>query len=133
MVNRISRPARTVALRVALLLAPTLGVAAPVAVSLPDARQEFESGKAMLIDIREPFEHATGVAKGAKLLPMSQIRNGSATIPRDTSKPVLLICNSQNRSKAMAQMLEEQGYRNIRYVDGGMSAWNQRGWPTVKP
>jgi len=42
-------------------------------VSLEQARAEHEAGRIMLIDIREPKEHATGVAAGARLLPMSQL------------------------------------------------------------
>jgi rhodanese-related sulfurtransferase len=45
----------------------------------------------------------------------------------------LLICNTQNRSRAVTQALQEQGFSNIRYVDGGMSEWARRGWPMVKP
>jgi hypothetical protein len=39
----------------------------PDMVSLEDARRLHEAGQAILIDIREPQEHATGVATGAKL------------------------------------------------------------------
>jgi rhodanese-related sulfurtransferase len=31
------------------------------------------------------------------------------------------------------QKLKEQGYQNIRYVDGGMSQWAAKGWPMVAP
>ena len=44
-----------------------------LSVSLDTARAEFEAGRVVLIDIREPNEHATGVARGARLLPMSQL------------------------------------------------------------
>ena len=104
------------------------------AVSLDQARLEHESGRAILIDIREPAEHATGVAQGAKLLPMRQLRERLAEIPRDPAKPVLLICNTQNRSSATLRALRELGgYEHVRYVDGGMSEWARRGWPMVKP
>jgi rhodanese-related sulfurtransferase len=102
-------------------------------VSLDAARAEFEAGKVTLIDGREPQEHATGVAKGAKLLPMRQLGARLSEVPSDPSKPVLLICNTQNRSSAVAAALRERGYRNVRYVQGGMSEWVRRGWPTVKP
>ena len=42
-------------------------------VSLEQARTEHASGKVLMIDIREPQEHATGVAQGVVLLPMSQV------------------------------------------------------------
>ena len=102
-------------------------------VSLDQARAEHASGKVLMIDIREPQEHATGVAQGVVLLPMSQVAQRVAEIPKQADQPVLLICNTQNRSRAVTEALQEQGFTNIRYVDGGMSEWTRRGWPMVKP
>ncbi len=101
--------------------------------SLEQARAEHESGKVLMIDIREPQEHATGVAQGVVLMPMSQVAQRVAEIPKQADQPVLLICNTQNRSRAVTEALQEQGFTNIRYVDGGMSEWARRGWPMVKP
>lgn len=103
------------------------------AVSLEAARAAFEAGKVTLIDIREPEEHATGVAAGALLLPMRQLAARLNDIPKDSSRPVLLICNTQNRSRAVQQALKERGYHHVQYVNGGMSEWARRGWPMVKP
>ncbi len=107
--------------------------ATPDSVSLDFARAESEAGRAILIDIREPNEHATGVAKGAQLLPMRQLGARLAEIPTATDKPVLLICNTQNRSSSTLSALRERGYPHVRFVQGGMSEWNRRGWPVVKP
>lgn len=103
------------------------------AVSLEAARAEHEAGRAVLIDIREPAEHATGVAAGARLLPMRQLAQRLDEIPVNPDQPVLLICNTQNRSSATLRMLRERGYGHVRYVNGGMSVWARRGWPLVKP
>jgi rhodanese-related sulfurtransferase len=106
-------------------------------VSLEEARRLHEAGQAVLIDIREPQEHASGVAAGAKLLPMSQIGKRLAEIPADASKPVLLICNTQNRSsntlRALRTQISAEKYAHVRYVHGGMSDWAKRGWPMVSP
>jgi rhodanese-related sulfurtransferase len=102
-------------------------------VSLDQARADLEAGRTVLIDIREPSEHATGVAKGAVLLPMSQLRARVAEIPVDPSRPVHLICNTQNRSRSVLSALREHGYAHVRFVEGGMSGWASRGWPMVKP
>jgi rhodanese-related sulfurtransferase len=87
----------------------------------------------MLVDIRETREHKTGVAAGAVLLPMSELPQKLSLLPKNPDQEVLLICNTQNRSKATLQKLKEQGYQNIRYVDGGMSQWAAKGWPMVAP
>lgn len=103
------------------------------AVTLESARAAHEAGQAVLIDIREPAEHARGVAAGARLLPLSQLGQRLQEIPNDPARPVLLICQTQNRSGATLRRLHAQGYSHVRYVHGGMSEWMRRGWPTVPP
>jgi rhodanese-related sulfurtransferase len=121
----------------AMLLSLTLvacsGPNATDQISLEEARTAHESGKVLLIDIRERREHLTGVAQGAVLLPMSELPEKQSLIPKDPEQPVMLICNTQNRSKATLEKLKQQGYQNIRYVEGGMSQWAAKGWPMVTP
>lgn len=122
-------------LLLAAMMAPgSAGAAAGAdAVPLETARAEHEAGRAVLIDIREPAEHASGVAAGARLLPMSQLPARLGEIPVDAARPVLLICNTQNRSSATLRALRQRGYGHVRYVTGGMSEWARRGWPLVRP
>jgi rhodanese-related sulfurtransferase len=128
---------RAIAAAIGFALATPAAIASgPAAdvVSLEEARARLEAGEVILIDIREPREHATGVAAGARLLPMSQLNQRVAEIPTDPGKPVYLICNSQNRSPAVLRALRNTGgYGHVRYVHGGMSGWAQRGWPMVRP
>ncbi len=109
------------------------GAQAEDGVSLHTARELHEAGTAVLVDIREPDEHARGVAAGATLLPMSQLRQRLSEIPVDPAQPVLLICNTQNRSSATLKALRLQGYAHVRFVHGGMAEWVRRGWPVVSP
>jgi rhodanese-related sulfurtransferase len=102
-------------------------------VGLDLARAELAAGHVRLFDIREPQEQARGVAPGATLLPMSQLGTRLGEIPRDAAQPVLLICQTQNRSSKVAAALREQGYTNVRYVHGGMGGWSDKGWPLVAP
>ena len=107
--------------------------AAGDAVSLEAARAAHEAGRVVLIDIRESSEHATGVASGARLIPMSKLGQRLTEVPKDPSRPVLLICNTQNRSSATMRALRDNGFTHVRYVSGGLSEWARRGWPMVKP
>jgi len=121
------------AIGLALLAAGCKQDAPGRAVSLDFARSEHEAGRVVLIDIREPNEHATGVASGAQLLPMRQLASRIGELPTDANQPVLLICNTQNRSSSVVEALRERGYAHVRYVQGGMSEWARRGWPMVSP
>ncbi|WP_366029029.1 rhodanese-like domain-containing protein [Rhodoferax sp.] len=53
-------------------------------------------------------------------------------LPPATDKPVLLICNTQNRSSSTLAILLERGYLHVHHVQGGMSDWKRRGWPVVR-
>ena len=120
----------------ALISATAFAVSAQTAapsVSLDEAREALQQSSAIVFDIREPSEHATGVAKGARLLPMSQLNKRLSEVPKASDQPVLLICNTQNRSARVAEQLRAAGYTNISYVNGGMSQWAARQWPMVKP
>lgn len=136
--SSLLRTHRALALVLAVGLATlSVGCSDPIEaadhVSLEQARAEHEAGKVMLVDIRETREHKTGVAAGAVLLPMSELGEKIGQLPQSPDQPVLLICNTQNRSKATLLKLKQQGYTNIRYVDGGMSQWAAKGWPMVAP
>jgi hypothetical protein len=103
------------------------------AVTLDIARAELAAGRATLVDVREPAEHAAGVVAGARLIPLQQLGARMREIPARPDEPVLLICHTQNRPSAALRALRERGYSNVRYVQGGMSEWMRRGWPLVKP
>lgn len=106
---------------------------APSMVTLEDMRLALESTSTLVIDIREPYEHANGVASGAVLIPMSQLGGRLAELPEPGGKPFWLICNTQMRSANVAGQLQNMGYTNASYVDGGMSLWARQAWPMVKP
>jgi rhodanese-related sulfurtransferase len=118
---------------ITLFIAALIPYGAQAQVSLEASRDGASDGKVLVIDIRESHEHATGVAKGMKLIPMSTLGQRLAEVPKDANKPVLLICNTQNRSSAVVRELQSRGYTNVQYVNGGMSEWVRRGWATKKP
>jgi rhodanese-related sulfurtransferase len=102
-------------------------------VTLEAAREALEKSNAIVVDIREPGEHANGVAKGALLIPMAQFARRFSELPKSATSPVLVMCNTQNRSSRIVEQLIAAGYTNASYVQGGMSQWAARGWPLVKP
>jgi rhodanese-related sulfurtransferase len=86
-----------------------------------------------VLDIRERDEHAKGVIEGTGLLPMSQIAQRAHELSTEGNKPVMLICNTQNRSQRAIAALERAGYTRVFWVNGGTSEWAKRGLPLVMP
>lgn len=105
----------------------------PPMVSLEDMRLALKASSTIVIDIREPHEHANGVASGAKLIPMSQLGGRLAELPAPGAEPFWVICNTQVRSANIVGQLQNMGYSNASYVNGGMSLWARQAWPMVKP
>lgn len=116
-----------------LPLAAAHAADAPATATLDEAREALQTGRTMVVDVREPEEHAEGVAAGAKLLPLRQAAARFTSLVPDKNQPVLLVCRTQNRSGALAKALRDAGYTQVRYVVGGMSEWQRRGLPMVKP
>ena len=107
--------------------------AAGSSVTLEETRTSLDKSSAIVIDIRETSEHATGVAKGARLIPMGQLGKRLNELPKPGEQPLLIICNTQNRSSKIVEQLQAAGFTNASYVQGGMSLWAARGWTMVKP
>lgn len=78
-------------------------------------------GKIDLIDIREPYEYATGSLKTAKNIPMGQLL-GAPDSYLQKDKTYYILCQSGMRSKQTSRALVKQGYRIIN-VTGGMGSY----------
>ncbi len=75
----------------------------------------------MVVDIREPGEQTAGVAKGAMLIPMGQLEKQLPDLLKSKNQPVILICQTQNRSSRFADQLAAAGYTQVSFVKGGMT------------
>lgn len=86
-------------------------------------QEEFIEGyrKAQLIDVREPNEFDRGHIKGARNIPLTQLKASIAAIRPD--KPVYLYCQTHNRSARAAHILYKQNYQDINILHGGFKKW----------
>ena len=75
----------------------------------------------VLIDVREPVEHAAGSIPGARMVPKDEILNGRVELPRE--RPLLLHCAGGGRSGVVLDHLLASGYRDVRHLVGGYDAW----------
>ncbi len=76
----------------------------------------------ILVDVREQPEWDNGHIEGARLCPLSQIRNGN--IPMDLKDTrLLLYCQRGMRSRQAADILRTHGFSNLTNLDGGYEAW----------
>ena len=86
---------------------------------------------ALLLDVREEDERATGMPLGAIALARTDIAARIGGIVGDTTREILTICSSGRRSLLAAQTLRELGYANVASVRGGFLRWQAEGLPTA--
>lgn len=77
----------------------------------------------VLIDVREPAEHADTRIDGAQLIPLRQLQSHVKRLPKD--QPIVVHCRSGGRSAVAVAMLKVQGF-DARNLSGGIRAWNRR-------
>lgn len=82
---------------------------------------------AMLVDVREIGEVVAVRADDVVVLPLSQFALRYRELPSD--RPLLIICQSGNRSGMAAGHLVRNGYPDTANVAGGMIAWERAGLP----
>jgi rhodanese-related sulfurtransferase len=87
------------------------------------------SDGALVLDVREPDEFRSGHIKGATLIPLGDLGERLAELPK--SQDIVVVCASGSRSGAATRYLVSAGYKafNLR---GGMSAWVRAGLPVTK-
>jgi molybdopterin/thiamine biosynthesis adenylyltransferase/rhodanese-related sulfurtransferase len=81
-----------------------------------DAKEDFD-----LIDVRETHEWDIAKIPGAKLIPMGELPNRLAEL--NPNREILLQCKSGGRSGRALEFLKTKGYKNLKNVVGGITAW----------
>ncbi|MES2149844.1 MAG: aminotransferase class V-fold PLP-dependent enzyme [Pseudomonadota bacterium] len=85
---------------------------------------------ALLIDVRETYEHAAGGAcwqgRSALSVPLSRLVGELAGWLRAEQRPLVFFCRSGNRSARAVQCLQRLGYQNAWHVAGGVALGGAR-------
>lgn len=83
-----------------------------------DKIKDFQSRKAIIIDVRTKGEFDQGAIPGSKNIPL-QILNGKINEIKKLNRPVIACCASGMRSASAASVLKNNG---IEAINGG--GWN---------
>lgn len=89
-----------------------------------EIRAKLERGEALnLVDVREHEEVLQGMIPGARHIPLGELPDRIAEIPKD--QDVILICRSGNRSSRACDYLQHMGYTRLKNMTGGMLAYGE--------
>jgi rhodanese-related sulfurtransferase len=98
-------------------------------VTVQEAAAALEDGSGTrLIDVRETNEFVELRVDGAALVQLGTLEARFTELPQDS--PLLMMCRSGGRSGRATAFLMQQGFADVRNVDGGMIAWKDAGLPT---
>ena len=103
------------------LLCGDLPVEEATEISAEDLKRKVAAGEPLLIlDVREPHEHAMESIDGSRLVPLGQLGNRLDELPRD--RPIVAHCAIGKRSARAAKLLRDKGFQAVS-LRGGMAAW----------
>ncbi len=92
--------------------------------------RQARKGEVVVLDVRPEAEYAAGHLPYARSLPLSELQQRLAELPRD--KPVVAYCRGPFclMAKEAVELLSQQGYAATRLEDG-VAEWRAHGLPVV--
>ena len=81
----------------------------------------------ILVDVRTKGEYNDGHLPSAVNIPLNELDNRLSEIPK--GKPIVVVCQSGNRSRSGAKILVTAGYENVANLKGGTMTWMMSGNP----
>jgi adenylyltransferase/sulfurtransferase len=95
-------------------------------ISVEQLKAELDRGeKPFILDVREPHEYAI-VNLGAPLIPVGQLAGRIEEIPVGKDAEIVVHCKSGGRSQRASETLKAAGFKNVKNLAGGITAWAER-------
>ena len=92
-------------------------------------KKEAHNDNFLLLDVREPYEFQIAQI-GGKLIPQNDVPNRVGELNPD--QEIVVHCRSGARSQKIAEFLQQNGFRKVSNVAGGILAWADEIDPTVQ-
>lgn len=83
-----------------------------------------------MIDVREPWEHATAAIEASELIPMRSIPENLSRL-EGSAAPLVVYCHHGVRSLSVVDWLRAQGVSNCWSMAGGIDLWSREIDPHV--
>src|SRR5215469_3475085 len=84
---------------------------------------------AVIVDVREYPEFAAGYIEGARLAPLSKVREMAEGWPR--AEKLVLVCKAGARAEQARKRLASLGFAELMVMEGGMDQWHAEGRPVI--
>ena len=81
----------------------------------------LQTAAPMLLDVREPWEFDTCHIDGSINIPMAQVPQRLDELQAEDE--IIVICHHGIRSQQVIWFLQQQAFKNLVNLDGGVDAW----------
>jgi len=90
-------------------------------------RMQKSDEEFILLDVREPDEHARGIIAGAVPMTRGRLELDIDQATTDKNAKIVCYCGGGSRSALAAQTLKKMGYKNPISLIGGYRGWKEGG------
>ncbi|WP_439620713.1 rhodanese-like domain-containing protein [Gemmata sp.] len=97
-----------------------------------DVKALLDAGSpVLLVDVRQPEEHAFCALPGSLLVPLGELRARAGEIEPPGDALVVVYCHHGVRSMSGAALLKQAGVDNVASMAGGIDLWSLSVDPAV--
>lgn len=97
-----------------------------------EAVQLINRRDAVVIDVRDAGEYASGHITNARHIPEAQLAERMKELEKFKSRPIIVACRAGTRAAGAAALLRKQGFAEVFALRGGIAAWQQASMPLEK-
>ncbi len=115
-----------------MLLWPVIQGATVAGLDPAGAVQLINREKAVVVDVCDPAEFASGHVGGAKNVPLADLESKLSAAVKNKSLPLILVCQSGARSGRAVAIAKKLGYGQAQALGGGMVGWKAANLPIEK-
>lgn len=96
-------------------------------------RQLDQQADVLVLDVRseDDFNGEQQHIPGARNVPLEELNDRLDELADYQERPVVTVCRTDRRSAKAAQLLARQGFADVHIIKGGMTDWNEKGYPVA--
>src|SRR5579883_3436580 len=100
------------------------------AITAKELKEKIDRGdNFLLLDVREPHEYQIARIPGSKLIPLGELPKHLNELDKDAD--IVAQCKSGGRSQRAVDLLKANGFKHVRNMTGGITAWSNDVDPSV--
>jgi rhodanese-related sulfurtransferase len=96
------------------------------------AVQLINREKAVVVDVSEVEEFATGRIGASKNIPLGQLEEKLEAAVKNKALPLILVCPRGARANRALAVAKKLGFEKAQVLTGGLNAWKEANLPVEK-